>query len=309
MLTVFVLMAVDAPVPAPVAAHDGGKPRHPATGDPPQGARVAGRDPGTRGANRAARWYDAARPPRDRAPVFHRLLRPEIRHARRMARLARFERPIDGAVARAVAWANMLLVDHGVFRLAYLNRHRVGAGLVWRSAQPTPHQLAWFRRQGVRTVVSLRGGREHGSWALQREACARQGLTLVDFVLRSREAPSRETVLGAQAFFAGLAYPAVMHCKSGADRAGLASALYLILHEGRPVREALAQLSPRYGHFRFARTGILDAFFALYLREGEPRGQSFLDWVERDYDPDALARGFRAAPWSDLLVERVLRRE
>ena len=38
-------------------------------------------------------------------------------------------------------------------------RHRIGTGLVWRSAQPTPHQLAWFKRQGVRTVISLRGGR------------------------------------------------------------------------------------------------------------------------------------------------------
>ena len=266
---------------------------------------------GIAGAKRAARWYEAASdPPRhDREPVFNRPLRPEIRYARRMARIARFERPIDGALARAVAWANMLLVDHGVFRLAYLNRHRVGTGLVWRSAQPTPRQLAWFRRQGVRTVISLRGGREHGSWALQREACQREGLTLVDFVLRSREAPSRETVLAARAFFAGVAYPAVMHCKSGADRAGLASALFLILHEDRPVREALAQLSPRYGHFRFAKTGILDAFFARYLREGEPRGQGFLDWVEHDYDADALTREFRAGTWSDLLVDRVLRRE
>ena len=241
--------------------------------------------------------------------MFNRFLKPETRYARRMARIARFEQPIVGPVSRARAWANMLLVDHGVFRLAYLNRHRIGSGIAWRSAQPTPHQFAWFRRQGVRTVVTLRGGREHGSWPLQREACERQGLTLVEFVLRSREAPSKETILGAQAFFAGLDYPAVMHCKSGADRAGLAAALFLILHEGRPVREGMAQLSPRYGHFRFAKTGILDAFFALYLREGELQGQDFLDWVEHSYDPAALAREFRAGFWSDLVVDRLIRRE
>ncbi|GJE76701.1 hypothetical protein BGCPKDLD_3299 [Methylorubrum suomiense] len=244
-----------------------------------------------------------------RRPVFNRLFSPETRLARRRARLAKFEQPIAGPVARAQAWANMLLVDHGVFRLAYLNRHRIGTGLVWRSAQPSPHQLAWFKRQGVRTVVSLRGGREHGSWPLQREACERQGLRLVEFVLRSREAPSRETLLAAKDFFGGIEYPAVMHCKSGADRAGLAATLFLILHEGRPVREALRQLSPRYGHFRFAKTGILDAFFATYLREGEPRGQSFTEWVETSYDPEALKRDFRAGFWSDLAVDRLLRRE
>lgn len=226
-----------------------------------------------------------------------------------MARIAKFEKPIAGPMSRAKAWANMLLLDHGVFRLAYLNRHLIGNGIVWRSAQPTPHQLGWFKRQGVRSVISLRGGREHGSWPLQREACEREGLTLVEFVLRSRDAPSRETILSAKEFFESIEYPAMMHCKSGADRAGLAAALFLILHEGRPVREAVGQLSPRYGHFRFAKTGILDAFFATYLREGEPRGQDFLDWVEHDYDPEALKRDFRTGFWSDLVVDRIIRRE
>lgn len=241
--------------------------------------------------------------------MLKRFLKPETRYARRMARIARFERPIGGAGSRLLAWANMLLVDHGVFRLAYLNRHRIGRGQVWRSAQPGPHQLARFRAEGVRTVISLRGGREHGSWPLQREACERHGLRLVEFVLRSREAPDRETILAAKRFFEGIEYPAVMHCKSGADRAGLAAALYLILHEGRPVAEAARQLSARYGHFRFAKTGILDAFFAAYLSEGEPRGLDFLTWVETVYDPEALKRDFRPGFWSDVVVDRVIRRE
>lgn len=241
--------------------------------------------------------------------MFNRFLRPETRYARRMARIARFERPIVGPVSRAKAWANMLLMDHGIFRLVYLNRHPVRPGKLWRSAQPSPQQLAWFRRQGVRTVVSLRGGREHGSWPLQREACAREGLKLVEFVLRSREAPSRETILAARAFFDTIEYPAMMHCKSGADRAGLGAVLYLILHENRPVREAMGQLSARYGHFRFAKTGILDAFFDTYLREGEARGLDFVTWVETVYDPEALTRDFRPGFWSDLIVDRIIKRE
>ena len=262
-----------------------------------------------RSATGKAPLYSARRRSRAHRAVFNRFLKPETRYARRMARIARFEQPIGGPVSRLGAWANMLLVDHGLFRLAYPNRHRVGSGLVWRSAQPSPRQIAWFKRQGVRTVITLRGGREHGSWPLQREACEREGLRLVEFVLRSREAPSRETVLAAKDFFERVDYPAVMHCKSGADRAGLAAALFLILHEDMPVREAVRQLSPRYGHFRFAKTGILDAFFARYLLEGEPRGQDFLDWVENDYDPSSLKRSFRPGFWSDVLVDRVLRRE
>ncbi len=165
--------------------------------------------------------------------MINRFLPPETRYARRMARIARWEKPIVGRRGRLRAWANMLFVDHGVLRLAYQNRHRVGTGGLWRSAQPAPHDLAWFKRRGVRTIISLRGGREHGSWQLQREACEREGLRLVEFVVRSREAPSRQTLLAARDFFAGIDYPAVLHCKSGADRAGFAAALYLILHEDR----------------------------------------------------------------------------
>jgi protein tyrosine/serine phosphatase len=240
--------------------------------------------------------------------VFNRLLRPEVRYARRMARIARWDRPIGGPAGRVRAWTNMLLVDHGVFRLAYLNRHQVSERL-WRSAQPAPHQIARFAAQGVRTIVNLRGGREHGSWPLEKEACDRHGIELIDFVLRSREAPDRDSLLRIKDFFGGLRYPALVHCKSGADRAGLFAALYLLVHEGRSAAEAMEQLSPRYGHFRFAKTGILDAFLELYRTEGEAKGLSFLEWADRVYDPQALQRTFKPRFWSNVLVDRIMRRE
>jgi len=237
-----------------------------------------------------------------------RLRSDEERYARRMARIARWDRPIEGAGQRLRAWANMLLVDHGVFRLAYLNAHRVTPRL-WRSAQPAPHQIARFASLGVKTIVNLRGGREHGSWPLQKEACERHGIRLVDFILRSRGAPDRETILSAKAFFESLEEPALVHCKSGADRAGFFSALYLLLHEKLPPDEAMRQLSLRYGHFRFAKTGILDAFFEAYRREGEAEGMPFLEWVDTVYDPERLEREFKPGLISSLIADRLIRRE
>jgi protein tyrosine/serine phosphatase len=225
-----------------------------------------------------------------------------------MARIARWDQPVTGTAGRFRAWAHMLLVDHGVFRLLYLNKHRVSDRL-WRAAQPAPHQIARLRQEGVRTIVNLRGGREHGSWQLQKEICDRLGLNLVEFVVRSRGAPDRETILKSREFFESVEYPAVLHCKSGADRAGFVAALYLIVQEGRPASEALSQLSLRYGHFRFAKTGILDAFFERYIAEGERNGIGFLEWVERIYDPEALERDFRPSFWSDVVVDRIMRRE
>lgn len=240
--------------------------------------------------------------------MFNRFIKPEIRYARRMARIERWDRPIGGRADRVRAWLNMVLNDHGVFRLAYLNKHKVSDKL-WRSAQPAPHQLARFKAEGGRTIINLRGGREHGSWQLQKESCERHGLTLVDFVVRSRGAPDRDTILSAKAFFDSIAYPALIHCKSGADRAGFMAALFLIVHEGRSASEAIRQLSFRYGHFRFAKTGILDAFFERYIREGESRGIPFLAWVEHHYDPAALERDFKPGLLSDVLVDRIMRRE
>jgi protein tyrosine/serine phosphatase len=243
--------------------------------------------------------------------MINRWRKPEDRYARRMARIARWDRPIEGWRDRLSAWTNLLFVDHGVFRLAYLNAHKVSDNL-WRAAQPAPGDIARFSRAGVKTIINLRGGREHGAWPLEREACERHGIRLVDLVLRSREAPDRETLLSLPEFFAGLEWPALVHCKSGADRAGLFSALYLLIHEGRPLAEAKAQLSFRYGHYRYAKTGILDAFFEAYEAQGrQPDGspKPFLDWVREDYDAAALTAGFRPGMVSDLLVDKILRRE
>lgn len=202
----------------------------------------------------------------------------------------------------------MILVDHGFFRLAYLNLHRVTPDF-WRSAQPAPHHIRRLAKDGLKTIVNLRGATRYGSWALECEEAARCGIAVEEFLVLSRGPPDKEGLLAARAFFARLEKPVLVHCKSGADRAGFMSTLHLLLHEGRSVDEALSQLSPRYGHFRFSSTGILDRFFELYRDEGEAKGLDFETWVRDRYDPDALLRGVRTGFWSKLFVDGLLRRE
>jgi protein tyrosine/serine phosphatase len=222
--------------------------------------------------------------------------RPDIeRYQARMARIARWDRPLGDGWDRFKAWMSMIFVDHGIFRLFYLNKHSVD-GKLFRAAQPWPHQIARFAKEGGKTVVYLRGGREHGSW-------------LTEFLARSREAPSKEILLAAPVFFDQLAYPALIHCKSGADRAGFVAALYVLVHLKRPVAEAVQQLHAKYGHFRWSKTGILDRFFELYRDTGEAKGIPFQEWVETHYDPEALRGDFKPGFWSNVLVDRILHRE
>ncbi len=205
-------------------------------------------------------------------------------------------------------FADMLLVDHGIFRLAYQNRHKL-ADNVWRSAQPAPHQIRQIARMGIHTIVNLRGERYCGSYWLEREACERHGIRLVNFQVRSRAAPSKAEVFGARDLFNRIEYPMLLHCKSGADRAGLMSALYLIARENVPVEKAREELSLKFGHIRQADTGILDYFFDRYVEDNVKRPMPFFDWVEQVYDPVELRRSFAARGWANVLVNGILRRE
>lgn len=228
--------------------------------------------------------------------------------ARREKREARWNRPIRSARERLRAWMDLLVLDHGVLRLVHLNLHKVG-DQVWRSAQPSPRDLSRLKRQGLRTIVNLRGGRSHGAWQLEKDAAERLGLKVVDLVLRSREAPDRETLLALPDFFAALDYPVLAHCKSGADRAGLFAALYRLVVEGASASDAQRELTILKGHFRYAQTGILDAFLEEFRESGEKRGKAFLDWVRDDYDPAALSASFKPKGLSSLIADRILRRE
>src|SRR5262245_15174529 len=226
-------------------------------------------------------------------------------------RQAALERTPDWARRRfgpLLCYFDMLMIDHGIFRMFYVNRHRLG-DRAWRSAQPAPHHIRALKRRGLRTIVNLRGERLCGTYWLEQAACERKGIKLIDFKIRSREAPTREQIRAARDLFEQIEYPMLMHCKSGADRVGLMSVLYRHFQEGAPIEEARTELSLRYGHFRQADTGVLDRVFEKYLEDNKRRPMTFLEWVDAAYDPVALKRDFRAAGWARRLVDQVLKRE
>jgi protein tyrosine/serine phosphatase len=195
-----------------------------------------------------------------------------------------------------------------VFRLAWGNVATVIPGAIYRCSHPTPFRLRRLARKlGLRTLINLRGPTNSGSDALSREAARELGLTFHDMPFQSRGAPQRERILRFHSIYATMETPGILHCKSGADRAGLASGL-VVLFEGGTAADALRHLSLRYGHIRQARTGVLDAFFLHYQREAEGR-KPFLDWVRQDYDEDALQRTFHANGLASFVNDWVLAHE
>ncbi len=219
-----------------------------------------------------------------------------------------FRGTLQTADGRRRAWVDSLLVDHAVFRALWTNLAPVIPGKLYRSNHPTPATLAAAsRRLGLKALVNLRGPRFCGSDALSREAARRLGLTHIDMAFESRGAPHRDRILRFADIYRTLPTPALLHCKSGADRAGLASGL-AVMFEGGGTADALKQLSWRFGHWKTSRTGILDAFFIRYAIDAEGR-LPFLDWVRTEYDEAALKQDFVAHGLSSFMTDRVLRRE
>ena len=155
----------------------------------------------------------------------------------------------------------------------------------------------------------MRGGRAFGSWPLEKEACERLQLDLHKVSIRARQAPSKEALLELIDLLTSLNYPVLIHCKSGADRTGFVTAVYLIAVERRPVDVAMGQLALRFGHLRFSRAGILREVIEDFGRDGDAAGLDFRSWVETRYMPDEVALRFRARSLTSNFMDLLLRRE
>ncbi len=210
---------------------------------------------------------------------------------------------------RKRAEREMVLGDHGFLREGFQNLHQISDEM-WRANQPNPRQVVEHARErGIQTIINLRGPSTRGYYLLEKEACEKAGVTLVDFQVYSRDTPTVEAILAAKALFEDIEYPALMHCKSGADRAGLMSVLYLIFRQGQTVEDATEQLSKTYLHFKEGKTGLLDAFFDSYLKAAAETEIDFETWVTNEYDREKIKTDFLEKGTSVFALDRILRRE
>ncbi|MEO0465241.1 MAG: protein tyrosine phosphatase [Pseudomonadota bacterium] len=213
------------------------------------------------------------------------------------------------ADGRARARRELIWGDHGFLRLRFQNLHQISDEM-YRANQPSPeHIAAHAADRGIKTIINLRGVSSKGYYLLEKEACAAHGIELVDFQAFSRDTPSRYVLFGARDLFEQIAYPALMHCKSGADRAGLMSVLYMHFRKGLPISQAKDQLSLKYLHVRQGKTGMLDYFFERYLADTASAPKSFTQWAAEDYDRHQIKAEFLGRTEAKLNIDRLLRRE
>lgn len=199
--------------------------------------------------------------------------------------------------------------DHGFLRVKFRNLHQISDEM-WRSNQPSPKHIEdHVKERGIKTIINLRGASPKGYYLLEKEACEQHGVTLVDYQMFSRDTHTVDKIKGARDLFEAIEYPALMHCKSGADRAGIMSVLYMHFRQGQPIEQAVEQLTFKYLHVREGKTGMLDYFFQAYLDYAEETPISFMDWVEGPYDREAIKADFMKSWKAKMMIDRILRRE
>lgn len=205
-------------------------------------------------------------------------------------------------IGRATAWGVVLGLSAAVAAEAGAtffgrNWHAVIPGQVYRCAQLSHDQLLdGIQKNGVRTVINLRGTSPDFDWYLGESRATRDAdICQEDITFSAYRLPSPDELRRLIDVFDHAEYPLLLHCRQGVDRTGLASALVLLLKTEATPTEARQQLGPRYGHVPIGPTACMLQCLDLYetwLREqGRPHSPNALrEWADRGYCP-AYLRG------------------
>ena len=149
------------------------------------------------------------------------------------------------------------------------NVHVVQAGQFYRSQQLDPELLAAVvEKHAIRSVINLRGANPGKPWYEQEIAESRAlKVAHFDYALSARQKVSPEQIAEILAIIRTAPKPLLVHCKAGADRTGLISAVYEFEVEGKTPQEADQQLAIRYGHFPYltSKTSAMDDSFWSYV--------------------------------------------
>ncbi|GIW82328.1 MAG: hypothetical protein KatS3mg105_4135 [Gemmatales bacterium] len=172
------------------------------------------------------------------------------------------------------------------------NFHVVVPGKVYRCAQQTPDDLEQLiKAYGIRTVLNLRGCCPDCSWYLEEcRVTHRLNVSQEDIILSAGRFPSTTEMRRLVEVLDHTEYPILIHCRRGADRTGLVSAVILLLQKETTLERARKQLSLRFGHIPIGRPKNLDRYLDLYenwliSQKRSHSSETFREWLQLDHCP------------------------
>ena len=167
------------------------------------------------------------------------------------------------------AWIfSALLLLYGSYCL-YLseqgNFHAITPGEAYRSAQLDRDELEhYIKRYKIKSILSLRNDTDNGNADWHKEevkVCAETGVTHYSVPISQKREPEARNVAEILRVFHSAPRPILIHCKAGADRTGLAAAMWKVSVDKETKTEAGKQLSLRFLHLPIGDTAAMDRFF------------------------------------------------
>lgn len=131
------------------------------------------------------------------------------------------------------------------------NFHEVIPDKLYRSGQLEPGELTDVaQKYGIKSVLNLRGDNTGSDWYDNEVAEAiASGVKHLDFRMSAKRELTSGQTMELIAIMRDAPKPLLIHCQGGADRSGLASALYMSAINQSQESDADTQLSLVYGHF------------------------------------------------------------
>ena len=154
--------------------------------------------------------------------------------------------------------------------LLYGNFHKVDKDL-YRSAQLFSFNMPYYiEKHDIKSILNLRSIRtaksKKKSWYHDEVRISKEmGVVRYDYPIGDREETTMEDMSKIIQIIKDAPKPILVHCKAGADRTSLASALYL--YAIKDDKHADKQISILYGHFPWfgSKTVAMDKSFENYV--------------------------------------------
>jgi len=138
-------------------------------------------------------------------------------------------KPTKSVKLRLYSIVLLLLISVSGSLLAYSsingNFEEVVPQKVYRSGQPTDEQLRqWAEQYGIRTIINLRGD-DDKEVEDEEETAKELGIEMISLHLSSRRLTAKYLLIELIEAIETSKTPMLLHCHSGIDRAGTASAI------------------------------------------------------------------------------------
>lgn len=156
------------------------------------------------------------------------------------------------------------------------NFHTVQKNKIYRSKQLTPKKLNFYiKKYDIKNVINLRGENPGKKWWEQeKEITQKNNTNFYNISLSAARLPNKENIIYLLKLYDKLNEPILIHCRGGADRTGMACALWRLYKEKTNKKIAKKQLSLRFRHSKNKNPAMK---FFITIWEGK-------EWLEKSYE-------------------------